>query len=246
MDYAGHEIAAREQPATYEALAKMIDHTLLRPDLTDDQVRRGCLLAREYDVATITVRPSDVDQAVRHMRDSAVKVGSVVSFPHGDSVTGTKLHEARDLIRRGAKEIDMAINIGKLRSRQFPYIETELLQMSRACHEEGVTLKVFLETAVLDEELKIVACKIAKRTEVDFVGTSTGFAPGGHTVDDIRLMAWKCHPNVRVKASGGVRTLEQALDAYQAGADRLGTAATEAILDAWKTRLAHPPPASGS
>jgi len=216
----------------------MIDHSLVRPELSDDDVRQGCLLAAEYGVASVSVRPSDVDLAVRHLRSSEVRVGSVTGFPHGSSTTPAKLYEARDLIRRGAKEIDMVINIGKLRSRQFPYVETELVQMAGACRSEGAILKVILENAYLSEDLKIIACKIAKRAEVDFVKTSTGFAPGGSTMADLRLMAAKCHPRVKVKAAGGLRTLDLMLEAYQNGADRFGATATAYILDEWKARLA--------
>ncbi len=216
----------------------MIDHSLVRPELTEDQVRQGCLLAAEYGVATATVRPSDIDQAVRYLRDSPTLPASVVGFPHGDSNTATKLYEARDLIRRGAREIDMVINIGKLISRQFPYVETELVQMAGACRSEGVRLKVIFENAYLSQDLKIIACKIAKRAEVDFVKTSTGFAPSGFTLEDIRLMYGKCNPRVKVKAAAGVRSLETALAVYQAGADRFGCTVTASILDAWKAHLA--------
>ena len=227
----------REPLATVEALAKLIDHSLLRPELSDDDVRAGCALAASYNVASVTVRPADVDIAMRELRGTSVAVGSVAGFPHGSSNTPAKLYEARDLIRRGAREIDMVINIGKLISRQWPYIETELVQMSKACHAEGAILKVILETAYLTDELKIVACKIAKRAAVDYVKTSTGFAPAGYTLGDLRLLYAKCHPSVKVKAAGGVRTLEAALAVYQAGADRFGATQTAAILDAWKTHL---------
>ena len=132
------------------------------------------------------------------------------------------LYEIRDLLRRGATEIDAVVNIGKLVSRQFPYLETELVQMASVCHGEGAILKVILENAYLTEELKLIACKIAKRAEVDYVKTSTGFAPSGCTVADVRLMYAKCAPRVKVKAAGGIRTMEAALEIYEAGADRIG------------------------
>ncbi|MBK5294557.1 MAG: deoxyribose-phosphate aldolase [Acidobacteriia bacterium] len=238
MDHVGEQPATREPLETYQALAQMIDHSLVRPELSEDQVRAGCLLAADYGVATVTVRPSDIDQAVRYLRGSATRPASVAGFPHGDSNTATKLYEARDLIRRGASEIDMVINIGKLISRQFPYVETELVQMANACRSEGVLLKVIFENAYLTEDLKIIACKIAKRAEVDFVKTSTGFAPSGCTLEDVRLMYGKCNPRVKVKAAAGVRSLETALAAYQAGADRFGCTATAVILEAWKAQLA--------
>jgi deoxyribose-phosphate aldolase len=229
---------ARPPLATYEDLAKMIDHSLLRPELSEQQVFEGCRIARDYNVASVTVRPSDVDPAVRWMSESAVPVGSVVGFPHGSSTTSVKLYEARDLLRRGAREIDMVINIGKLISRSFQFVETELVQMAEACHEGGAILKVIFENAYLTDELKIVACKISTRAGVDFVKTSTGFAPTGATLEDLRLMRAHAGANVRIKAAGGVRTLDKALEVYQAGCSRFGATATITILEDWKARLA--------
>jgi deoxyribose-phosphate aldolase len=229
---------AKPQLSTYEALAKMIDHSLLRPELTEDQVMEGCRIAREYNVASVTVRPCDVDAAVRWMSSSGVPVGSVAGFPHGSQTTAAKLYEARDLLRRGAREVDMVLPIGKLISRQFQYVETELAQMAEACHDAGAILKVIFENAYLTDELKIVACKISTSTGCDFVKTSTGFAPTGATLEDLRLMRAHSGPNVRVKAAGGVRTLERAIEVYEAGCARFGATATVAILDAWKARLA--------
>lgn len=223
---------------TYEQLAKMIDHSLLRPELTEEQVIAGCQLAIRYNVANVTVRPSDADLAVNLMKDSGIPVGSVAGFPHGSSTTPVKLYEARDLLRRGVREIDMVLNIGKLLSRQFQYVESELMQMAEACHEQGAILKVIFENAYLTDELKIIACKIAKRAGVDFVKTSTGFAPSGAKIEDLRLMHQHCAPLVQVKAAGGIRTLEQAIEVYEAGCTRFGATATAAILDAWKERLA--------
>ncbi len=229
---------ARAPLTSYEQLAKMIDHSLVRPELTEEQVVEGCRLAIRYGVASVSVRPSDADLAVNLMKDSGVAVGSVVGFPHGSQTTAVKLYEARDLLRRGVCEIDMVINIGRLLSRQFQHVEAELLQMAQACHEHGAVLKVIFENAYLTDELKIVACRISKRTGVDFAKTSTGFAPTGATVEDVRLMRKHCSPRVKVKAAGGVRSLEKALELYEAGCDRIGATATAALLDAWKERLA--------
>ncbi len=216
----------------------MIDHSLLRPELSEEQVRQGCLLAARYRVATVTVRPSDVERAVGWMESSGVPVASVAGFPHGSSTTAAKLYEVRELLERGAREIDAVLNIGKLISRQFDYVRAELKQLAEACHEAGALLKVILENAYLTDELKIAACRIATEAQADFVKTSTGFAPSGCTLEDLRLMRQHAGPNVRVKAAGGVRTLERALEVYQAGADRFGATATAEILEAWKARLA--------
>ncbi len=222
---------------TYEGLAKMIDHSLVRPELTEADIVEGCRLAKSYHVASVSVRPSDVDAAVRELQSSDVAVGSVAGFPHGSSTTGTKLYEARDLLRRGAKEIDMVLNIGKLRSRAFQYVETELLQMAEACHQNGAILKVIFENAYLTDELKIVACRICNRAGVDFAKTSTGFAPTGYTLEDLRLMRKHLPADIGLKAASGVRTLETALEVYAAGCSRFGATQTAPILEAWKARL---------
>ena len=222
---------------TYEDAAKMIDHSLVRPELTDEQVIEGCELARRYSVATVSVRPCDVETAVRALEGSGVKVGSVAGFPHGSTTTAVKLYEARDVLRRGAREIDMVINVAKLLSRQFQHVEMELLQMAETCHTQGAILKVILENAYLPDELKIIACRICSRAGVDFAKTSTGFAPGGYTIEDVRLMRKHLAQEVGVKAAGGVRTLEKLKEVRAAGATRIGATATAAILDAWKEEL---------
>ncbi|MEX2260406.1 MAG: deoxyribose-phosphate aldolase [Bryobacteraceae bacterium] len=238
MDTSGDPIGAEARPplTTYEDLAKMIDHSLLRPELSEEQIVDGCDLARSYNTANVTVRPCDVDSAVRRMQGSGIAVGTVVGFPHGSTTTAAKLYEARDLVRRGATEIDAVINIGRLISRQFQDIETELLQLSDTCHQQGAILKVIFENAYLTHELKVIACRICKRAGVDYIKTSTGFAPSGYMLEDLHLMR-KHGGAMKVKAAGGVRTLEAALEVYQAGCSRIGATATAAILDAWKEHL---------
>ena len=235
---------SRPPLTSYEALAGMIDHAMLSPHLTEDDVRSGCDLAARYRVATVTVRPGDVDIAIRALRGSGVAVASVAGFPHGSSNTATKIYEVRDLLRRGCREIDISMNTGKLRSRQFTYLETELVQAAKACHDEGAKLKVIIETAYLDLELKLVACKLVKRSESDFVVTSSGFSPAGAKVEDVRIMAEKCRYRAGVKAAQGIDSLASALALYEAGADRLGATRTGLILEAWRERLAaNPTPA---
>ena len=229
---------ARPPLATFENVSKLIDHSLLRPELPDSAVLEGCRIARQYNVATVTVRPCDVDTAVRAMAGSGVGVSTVAGFPHGSQTTATKLYEVRDLVRRGACEVDMVLNIGRLISRQFEYVESELAQAAEACHEGGALLKVILENAYLTDELKIVACRIATNAGADFVKTSTGYAPSGATIEDLKLMRAHAGPNVRVKAAGGVRTLEGVLEVYKVGCSRIGATATVAILEAWKRALA--------
>jgi deoxyribose-phosphate aldolase len=223
--------------ATYEDFARLIDHSLVKPELTRTQIIEGLQLARRYGVACVSVRPCDIDLAVRSLEGSTVKPGSVCGFPHGSQTTGTKLYEARDLLRRGAKEIDMVIAIPQLISREFQHVQTELLQMSEACHREGAILKVILENAYLTDELKIIGCRCCERAEVDFVKTSTGFAPSGYTVEDVKLMRKHLPAGIGVKAAGGLRTVDQVLEVYEAGCSRIGATSTAAILDEWKGRL---------
>ena len=231
---------------TYEAFARLIDHSLVRPELTRDEVVEGLELAKRLGVASVSVRPCDIDLAVRLLDGSNVKAGSVSGFPHGSQNTATKLYETRDLLRRGAREIDMVISISKLVSREFEYVQMELLQMSELCHKEGAILKVILENAYLTDELKIIACRCCERAEVDFVKTSTGFAPSGYTVEDIKLLRKYLPEEIGVKAAGGLRTVDQVLEVYDLGCTRIGSTRTAAFLEEWKARLAAvaAPPAS--
>lgn len=231
--------------SAYRDIARLIDHALVRPELTEAQVIAGCELARRYEVAAVSVRPCDIETAARTLEGSEVKVGSLTGFPHGSSTTGVKLYEARDAMRRGAREIDMVINISKLLSRQFQYVETELLQMAEACHQQGALLKVIFENAWLSDELKIVACRLCARSGADFAKTSTGFAPGGYTLADVTLMRAHLPEHIGVKAAGGIRDLKTLKEAWRAGCTRIGVTATAAILDEWKAELARAP-AQGS
>ena len=224
-------------PLTYEDLALMIDHSLVRPELTDEQVIAGCEAARRCRVASVSVRPCDIETAARALEGSGVKVGSVAGFPHGSSTTAVKLYECRDALRRGAREIDMVIALPRLLSRQFQHVETELLQMAETCHREGALLKVIFENALLTNELKIVACRLCARTGVDFAKTSTGFAASGYTLEDVRLMRAHLPAGIGVKAAGGVRTLEKLKEVREAGATRVGATATVAILGAWQAEI---------
>jgi deoxyribose-phosphate aldolase len=223
--------------ASFQDIARMIDHALLRPELTGVQVLEGLELAKRCHVASATVRPCDIEMAVRALEGSPVRPASVCSFPHGSGNTATKLYETRDLLRRGAKEIDMVVAISKLLSREFEHVQVELLQVSELCHKEGAVLKVILETAYLTGELKIIACRCAARAEVDFVQTATGFAPAEATIEDVQLLRKHLPEGIGIKAAG-LRTVDQVLEAYAAGCSRVGTDSTAAILEEWKARLA--------
>ena len=209
-------------------VAKMIDHSLLRPELTIDEVRRGCELAAGYDVASVCVRPSDVALASELLAGSDVMVGTVVAFPHGASTTAVKVFETTAAIADGATEIDMVLNIGRLRSGEVDYVEEEILAVVAAA---GTTVKVILENAYLSDPDKAAGCQAAARAGAAFVKTSTGFAPSGATADDVRLMR-RCVPAaVQIKAAGGVRTLDRLLELANLGVTRFGATATAAILD---------------
>lgn len=221
-----------------------MDHALLDPALTEDQLRDGCLMAIEYDVAAVIVRPCDTDVALRSLRGSRVALASTVGFPHGSQNTAAKLYEARDLMRRGVQELEAVITIAKLVARQWIYVETELLQLAEAARTEGVRLKVVLETPLLSEEQKIVACRIAKRAAVDFVVTTTGFG-GVFTAADLGLLTRKTAPLLGVKAAG-LTSIDDVVAAWGQGASRFGSRHTEAILNAWKARLSAQSKEAGS
>ncbi len=224
--------------ATYDDLAKMLDHWLVQPDLTAAQVHEGLEMAKRYRIASVTVRPCDIDLAVRTLQASPVRPGSVSGFPHGSQTTGTKLYETRDLLRRGAKQVGIVIAISSLLSREFQHVQTELTQMAEACHKEGAILTVMLESAYLTSELKVIACRCCERAEVDFVQASTGFAPSNYTMEDLALLRKYLPEEIGIKAAGPIRTADQVLELYNAGCSRIGTSATAAILDEWKARLA--------
>ena len=231
------EPSVRPPLASLQDIAQMIDHALVNPELTGVHVVEGLELAKRCRVAAAVVRPCDIELAVRTLEGSPVRPASVSGFPHGSQNTATKLYETRDLLRRGAKEIDMVAAISKLLSREFQHVQVELLQASELCHKEGAVFKVILETAYLTDELKIIACRCAARAEVDFVQTSTGFAPTEATIEDVKLLRKHLPEGIGIKAVG-LRTVDQVLEAYAAGCSRIGTDSTAAILEEWKARLA--------
>ncbi len=223
--------------AAYEDLASRVELDLAAPALTEEQVHDGCRLARECGARAVTVRPSDADLAVRWLDGSGVAVAGVVGFPHGWQTTAVKLYEARDLLRRGAREIEMALNTGKLVSRQFQYIESELVQMTETCHETGAVLKVVLDTAHLTAEHQVIACKMCRLAGVDFAAVVSGFPPALPALEVLRFVRPRLKERAGLKVCG-VAVLGEALAAYEAGADRFGTAAAGPLLAAWKALLA--------
>jgi deoxyribose-phosphate aldolase len=222
---------------TYDQLAKTIDHSLLRPELTLTEVGEGCELASKYDVASACVRPPDIGLAAGILRGSSVAVGTVVGFPHGSHATATKVFEAERALADGATELDMVINIGWLRSGEDERVREDIDAVVRAAGGAAL-VKVILENAYLSDAEKLRGCRIVESAGADFVKTSTGFAPGGATIEDLRLMRGAVSPRVRVKAAGGVRTLDALLEVISVGVDRVGATQTAAILDDFRSRTA--------
>jgi deoxyribose-phosphate aldolase len=223
---------------TYEQLAKVIDHSLLRPELTEADVITGCELAGRYHTATVCVKPCHVKLAKEILKDSDVQVSTVIGFPHGSNLTVIKVAEAQQAIDDGALELDMVLNIGELRSGKVDYVREDIKAVCDAAHSRGARVKVILENAYLTDDEKVIACKLCEAAGADWVKTSTGFAPSGATLDDLRLMRANISEKVQVKAAGGVRTLPALLDVIDAGATRCGATATAAILDAFLAQQA--------
>jgi deoxyribose-phosphate aldolase len=221
---------------TTEELAKVIDHSLLKPELTEADVSTGCELAKQYHVASVCVKPCDVTLAAKLLAGSDVAVGTVIGFPHGNSTTAIKVAEAQQALADGAIELDMVINIGALRSGKTDYVRNEIRQVVEVAHAARALVKVIFENAYLTDEQKVLACKICEEVGVDFVKTSTGFAPTGATIADVKLMRANVGPQVQVKAAHGVRTLDALLEMIDAGITRSGATATAAMLDEFKQR----------
>ena len=217
---------------TVRQLAKALDHSLLRPELTVAEVREGCRLARRFDVVSVCVRPSDVAVAGDELAGSDVLVTTTIGFPHGVATTAAKVAEARDALALGAVELDMVQHVGRLRSGDSAYVEQDIRAVVEEAHRARAVVKVILENAYLTDEEKVLACRLAEAAGADFVKTSSGFAPGGATVADLALMRRTCSPRVRIKAAGGVSTLDGALAVIAVGADRIGMRATQAVLEA--------------
>lgn len=216
---------------TSKDIAKMLDHSLLKPELDAESVRKGCETARKYGTATVCVKPCDLPIAAGALAGSDVKLCTVIGFPHGSSRTDVKVYEAGRAMDDGAVELDMVLNIGRLVSGQCACVEQDIRAVADAAHGRGAIVKVILENAYLTDAQKIEACRIAERAGADFVKTSTGYAPTGATIEDLKLMRAACSGKVRLKAAGGVRTLDAVLACRAAGCSRVGATATIAIME---------------
>jgi len=217
------------------SLARMIDHTMLKADATPDEITTICNEAKQYNFASVCINPSYVPLCSNLLSGTQVKVCTVIGFPLGATTTATKRAEAEEALNNGATEIDMVINIGKLKSGDYEYTFNDINQVVLAAKRKGAICKVILETALLTDEEKVKACVIAKEAKADFVKTSTGFSTGGATAGDIALMRYVVGSSLGVKASGGVRTLKDAEEMIKSGADRIGASASVKIVTGDKT-----------
>ena len=234
---------------TYSELAGMIDHALLHPTMTDAELRAGCELTVRYGVASVCIKPYAVKEAVDLLKGSGVAAGTVIGFPHGSNATEVKRYETQLACHDGATEIDVVINVGKALSGDFDFVEQDVREVVEETHRHGALVKVILETDFLpDDEIKIRLCEICERANADFVKTSTGFGfvkqgDGGHnykgaTAHDLALMRAHTPPAMQLKASGGIRTLDDLILVRDLGATRCGTSATAALLDEYRRREA--------
>jgi deoxyribose-phosphate aldolase len=220
---------------TLRQVAKTIDHALLRPDMTRDEVREGCEVALKYDVASVCCKPADVAFCAEILKGSDVHVGTVVGFPHGNSTTATKVFETKQVVADGATEIDVVINIGWLKSGMFDEVRDEIAAVVAAA--SGNQVKVILENAYLTKDEIVKACQLCEAAGADYVKTSTGFAPTGAVLEDVKLMRASVSPKVEVKSAGGVKTLDALLAFMEAGVKRSGASGTAAMLDEFKERF---------
>jgi deoxyribose-phosphate aldolase len=227
--------AAKSEPAKTKVdgpIASLIDHTMLRPEATRADIVKLCAEARQYGFATVCINPYWVPLAASELAGSAVKVCTVAGFPLGATSTEAKVAEAAAALRAGAREIDMVINVGALRSGDFDTVKLDIQAVTRVSHDAGAIVKVILETALLDDAQKTKACALAQAAGADFVKTSTGFGPAGATVQDIVLMRHAVGPQMGVKAAGGIRTLDDFRAMVAAGASRVGASASVKIVEA--------------
>ncbi len=214
-----------------DELARMIDHTILKPEATPADVQRVCEEALRYHFASVCVNPGFVPQVAQALRGSEVKVCTVVGFPLGATSTAAKVCETEIAIAQGAEEIDMVLAVGRLKAGELRAVEADIAAVAAVCRAHGALLKVILETALLSDEEKVTACQLAVSAGAHYVKTSTGFAKGGATAADIALMRRTVGPHIGVKASGGVRTYADALAMIEAGASRIGASSSVAILE---------------
>jgi deoxyribose-phosphate aldolase len=224
---------------TYEDVAGMIDHSLLRPTLTKDELEAGCQLARELRVASVCILPSSLARCAELLAGSQVVPSTTIGFPHGCHTTAVKVHEAVRALADGGRELDMVVNISRVRSGDWAYVRDDVRGVLDTAHAGGAKLKVIFENCYLDDAQKVRLCEICGELGVDWVKTSTGFGSGGATDGDLVLMRRHTPPQVQLKAAGGVRDLDRLLRVRELGCTRSGATATKEILAETRRRLGH-------
>jgi deoxyribose-phosphate aldolase len=222
---------------TYEDVARMIDHSLLNPTLTSDDFEGGIRLALAYEVASVCILPYYLRRCAELLRGSGVKASTTIGFPHGGHTTAIKLAEAKQALADGGEELDMVVNISAVLSGRWDYVREDIRAVTETTHEAGQKVKVIFENAYLNDEQKVRLCEIGAEIGVDWVKTSTGYASGGATIEDLKLMRAHAPPHVQVKAAGGVRDLDKLLEVRALGVTRCGATRTAAMLDEARRRL---------
>ncbi len=222
---------------TLEQIAKMIDHSLLNPVLTDEELEAGCRLAMEHNVASVCIKPYYLRRCAEILAGSAVAPSTVIGFPHGGHATSVKLAETKQALADGGQELDVVVNIGKVLSGDWDFVCRDLRAVIECTHHAGAKVKIIFENCYLQDQHKIRLCDICGALEVDWVKTSTGYGTGGATLEDLKLMRKHSPPRVQVKAAGGVRTLDALLQVRAVGATRCGATRTAEILDECQRRL---------
>lgn len=221
----------------YSDIAKMIDHSLLNPTLTDRELERGCGVAVEHDVASVCILPYYLKRCAEILRGSSVKASTTIGFPHGGHATAIKVAEARQALADGGQELDMVVNISKVLSGDWEYVRADVGAVIELAHERGQKVKVIFENCYLDDEQKIRLCEICGQLGADWVKTSTGYGSGGATMEDLKLMRRHSPAHVQVKAAGGIRDLDKLLEVRALGVTRVGATRTAEILQECKRRL---------
>jgi len=215
-------------------IAKYIDHTNLKSYATKEDIIKLCEEAKKYGFYAVCVNPYRVKLAKEHLKGTDIKVASVIGFPLGATPTEVKVFEAKKALENGADELDMVINIGALKDKNYEYVKKDIEDVTKVAHEKGAIVKVIIETCYLSEEEKEIACKLAMEAGADFVKTSTGFGTEGATIEDVKLMRKVVGDKLGVKAAGGIRTYEEALAMINAGANRIGTSSGVKIIEGAK------------
>lgn len=222
---------------TYQDIAKMIDHSLLKPTLSADELEKGMQIALDHNIASVCIMPFYLKRCAEVLAGSSVRASTTIGFPHGGHTTSIKVAEARQALLDGGEELDMVVNISKVLSGDWDYVRTDIESVTEVTHDYGQKVKVIFENCYLEDQHKIKLCDICADLKVDWVKTSTGYGTGGATIDDLKLMRNHSPEYVGIKAAGGVRTLDRLLEVRAVGVSRVGATATVAILDECKQRL---------